>query len=158
MTLRDEIAAAIATVSRCDTDQAWVYIDEADAVIDALHEHLARQPEDDGSDPAATIGHLRARLALAEARVATLEAFRAQDEAAEREFYDRVEKLVHGCGTVEATMARLRSAAEEAASAIWCLACRVEELERGRGGEPRGARMPPARSDRLSDQVETSTD
>lgn len=113
-------------------------LEEADALLDALHAHLARQPEDDGSDLAATIQWLRARLAAAEAKLYNLEVFHAQDEVAAREFHDRVTKLVHGRGTVEATIARLRSAAEEAGDAIWWLAARVVELERevgeGRSG------------------------
>jgi hypothetical protein len=105
----------------------------------ALAEHLARQPED-GLDPAATIAALRARarLALAEAMVDMLESFRTQDEAAEQAFHDRVKKLAHGRGTVEATLAWLRGAAKEAADAIWALAIRVEELERRRASDRRG--------------------
>lgn len=112
-------------------------LEEANAAIKVMAEHLARQPED-GRNPVAMIARLRVRLALAEARVDMLERFRAQDEAAERAFHDRVEKLVHGWATVEATMVRLRGATEEAADAIWALAARVEELERRRTSDRRG--------------------
>ena len=132
MGLREEVAEAIAVAFGMEADEAPWFMDEADAAIGALAAHLAVST---GSP--ASWDELKGRLALAEAQLESCRAFRARDEAAEREFLARAEALVCGTDRVDLTIDRLQEATAAAVDAIWTLAARVALLDPSGTASPR---------------------